>query len=351
MRWLDQHPQAGAAGVTVRDGVVVVQWKGEVPASMRRLSGAQPAEVLFVPAKYSAAELLAESARLAKANQATIATVGPSEDYSGLDVQLSSKGAAQRATINSSYPVSVTGAIDVAPARRDADTSPFWGGALIYRATSPTQGYVCGTGVSVYRGTTSGITTAWHCGTGTWTGYASGATLGTVTGTRSQAKDTQVITGSSTAGRIYTGPWDSSTSIPVYNAERPANNTGICTGGAVSGELCTQVTVRGTNMYTNITGVGSVGPGFWILSTGSNGGVQIGNVRGGDSGSPAFSYTSAGAASVKGFIVAIDGTFSTLNCRGNPNIAIGPNGFCYARSFAVNSVDALSAVGATIKVG
>jgi len=110
------------------------------------------------------------------------------------------------------------------------------------------------------------------------------------------------------------------------------------------------VFVRGTNMFANIGGVGTTGPGFWILSEGSSGNVQIGNIQPGDSGSPAYAYTSNSQASVRGLVVAVDRSFSTANCRGNPNFVPSPNG-CFARSFAVNVVDALAAVGATIKVG
>jgi hypothetical protein len=192
------------------------------------------------------------------------------------------------------------------------------------------------------------LTTAWHCGTGSWSGHSSGATIGTVT-TRSQANDTQLISGSSTDGRVYTGPWNSTTSAPVFDAERPANNTGICTSGGVTGETCPQVFVRGINMFANIGGVGTTGPGFWILSEGSTNNVQIGNIRPGESGSPAYAYTSASQASVRGLVVAVDTNFSTANCKGNP--AFVPGGPCYARSFAVNATDALASVGATIKTG
>jgi hypothetical protein len=354
MRWLDAHPRSGAGGVSVEAGTVVVPWKGPVPAEFSTLAGNQPVPVRFVDAPYSATELLTEAERVAKANQQLIADVGPRNDYSGLVVELSNSTTipADQAVqqIGSTVPVTVRGRTELSPAfSRDGDVAPFYGASLIFRFTSATAGVACSSGVAGFVGSTSVLTTAWHCGTGTWTGYASGATIGTV-GARSQAKDTQLISGASTDGRVYTGPWNSTTSTPVFDAERPANNTGICTSGGVTGEVCPQVFVRGTNMFANIGGVGTTGPGFWILSEGSSNNAQIGNIQPGDSGSPAYAYTSSSQASVRGLVVAVDTSFSTANCRGNPNFVPSING-CFARSFAVNVVDALAAVGATIKVG
>jgi hypothetical protein len=126
MRWLDAHPRSGAGGVSVEAGSVVVPWKGSVPAEFSMLAKSQPAPVQFVDAPYSAAELLAEAERVAKANQQLVADVGPRDDYSGLVVELSDPTAtpADQAVrqINSTVPVTVRGRTGLTPAfSRDGD--------------------------------------------------------------------------------------------------------------------------------------------------------------------------------------------------------------------------------------
>ena len=114
-------------------------------------------------------------------------------------------------------------------------------------------------------------------------------------GAASVSLDTELLSGSSYDPRVYTGAWNSPSSIPVYNAECPAD----------------------------------------------------GIAQGGDSGSAAYAYTSSSQASVRGLTVAVDNTFRTAQCGGNP--AFAPHMTCSARAFAVNAVDALSGLGVRIK--
>jgi hypothetical protein len=308
--------------------------------------------VRFVAARWSAAELDAMARRLAERNFDTVASVGPSADFGGLDVELKPEAAAFRAasaqsaleglSAQAAAPVRIVGTADPVVASRHSDISPYRGGALI---TGPSN---CSTGVSVSVGSTSYITTAWHCGTGTWRTWGGGRTLGP-TGARSQSRDTELIQTSSDPV-VYRGAWNAprTSGLSVYRGERPANNTRICTSGGVTGETCGETYVRGIGMYTNITGVGTVGPGFWILSQGTSGGVQIGIVQPGDSGSPAYTYVGVLSATVKGLVVAADTNFPT-QCKGNPSFSPGPR--CSARAFAVNVMDALPALNATLKLG
>ena len=76
---------------------------------------------------------------------------------------------------------------------RNADSSPWWGGARIIRAGQ----VVCSTGFSVYRGSTRYMLTAGHCGgisTSWQTGdrYGKGSVMGTETA-RDPCCDTAII--------------------------------------------------------------------------------------------------------------------------------------------------------------
>jgi hypothetical protein len=353
MRWLDAHPQAGAGGVSVDPSgeTVTVAWKGAVPQKFRDLAGSQPTRVEFVKAAFSAAELIAEAERISKAYPRLVASIGPRDDYSGLIIEVAASAgpnaAREVARIPSFAPLTIGGTVNLVPVSRNADTSPFRGGALIR-----TDVNACSTGVSVSSGGTSGITTAAHCGGGTWRGFDNGVTLGTRwSGKISTVRDTQVIQTSS-APAAYIGAWNSTSSRAVYRAERPANNTRICSNGGVTGETCqaggSGVYVRGTNKFITLSG-NSVGPGFFIVAEGICGVATCGIIQGGDSGSPAQSYASTGNLIMKGLQVAADPAFSTSECKGHPYFV--PYQPCYGRAFAVNTVDALSTLGVSIKVG
>jgi len=348
MEWIDAHPKAKVGDVSAdpTGESVTVSWKGPVPKALREVAAAQPAAVRFEAAQFSAAELMKEAERIAVNHRQTVAAVGPRHDYSGLEVELSPSAETNRVQASveedSFAPITVTRRrADPVPVSRNADTSPFYGGALIYS----TNNWLCSTGVAVSSGGTSGITTASHCGTGTWRAHDNGATLGSRwSGKNSAARDTQVIQTSS-AQRAYINAWNSGSSRLVYRAERPGNNTRICSNGGVTGQTCSSVYVRGTNRYVNLDGR-TVGPGFWILSEGTCDGIyQCGIIQGGDSGSPANSYASTGQLIMKGLQVAADANQTTAACKGHPSYAV----ICYGRAFAVNTVDALNTLGVSIK--
>jgi len=351
MRWLDQHPQAAVGGVSVNDAgtSVTVYWKGAVPAAFDAVAAAQPTPVTFKAAKFSLAQLDREASRMADANQDLVASVGPLPDYSGTGVTMSSAAVAKGKTradlktgLTADIPVTITGTANPVRASRTGDTAPFWGSSLIYSTSS---GYYCSSGASVYSGTVSYITTAAHCKAGPWYAPDSGYKVGDVVKS-SAGRDTELIGGKSYDAVIYNGPWNSSTGVAVYDSERPADGTRICVDGAITGEHCTSVNVRGINQYVPVSGAGTIGPGFWILDTQVINGVQVGVAQPGDSGSATYAYTSASQASVRGFLVAVDLNFRTAQCGGNPNFS---HFDCSSRAFAVNSVDSLSALGVRIK--
>jgi hypothetical protein len=73
----------------------------------------------------------------------------------------------------------------------------------------------------------------------------------------------------------------------------------------------------------------------------------------GDSGGPVYNYVADGRVDVRGFIDAIDPSFSTAGCSYmNPNYRGGVYpGVPSSRAFAVNVVNAFAAVGAIARVG
>ncbi|GIM73543.1 hypothetical protein Aco04nite_35770 [Winogradskya consettensis] len=166
---------------------IVLPWKGAPPAEVAQLVAEQPVPVSMLDVKYSAAELLTMAKQVADANPDTVASVGPNAMYDGLEIETASKvigpGFAEGPAadpgdlppIVSPVPFQVIGSADVVPTQRDKDASPFWGANLVKNGTS-----ACSGGVSVKVGGVSGMTTAWHCGIGTWKSHGNNKVLGTV---------------------------------------------------------------------------------------------------------------------------------------------------------------------------
>jgi hypothetical protein len=355
MRWIDAHPDSSSGGVSVDQTRVLVHWKGEVPPDLAALARGQKAPVTFLEARYSAEELRIAAKKVAQDNPDLIASVGPREDFSGLVAQTTPSAGGRlrnqsRKLVLPAIPLKLDGTATLTTAQsRDADISPFWGSALIFHRTSPSSntGFACSAGIPVHIGATSYMTTADHCGNGKWQGYASGALLGTIDKDNKDL-DTELINTNS-ASYIYKGPWNSTQAVPIYDAERPANHSKVCTSGGVTGEFCSQTSVAGIMMFANIKDVGLVGPGFWILTQDIQNNRLAGIVHGGDSGSAAYAYTANSQASVRGLVVALDESFATARCNPNPDFPSTPSEPCSARAFAVNARDANAAFGAYIK--
>lgn len=211
------------------------------------------------------------------------------------------------------------------PLSRLTDSSPFWGGA---RINTPT-GQQCTSGFAWADATYNYIMTAGHCGPngGTYsTPYPQ--TMGSVIASSLENWSTSVgteyltyfandstyrgdvslirLSGTSSAASIYTGAYNSSSSIPVREMWTGAPTAGdqFCTGGSFSGEICGwQVSSVGGS----IRGVVSFGNGVWGrgLTKASNGAGQACN-QGGDSGAPAYTVRTDGAAAGKGILDAQD---------------------------------------------
>ncbi|MFI5712964.1 hypothetical protein [Kribbella sp. NPDC051620] len=67
---------------------LVVYWKGEVPAELRRLADEQPVPVTFAPAAFSLGELMPVARRLMTDHSAILESTGPAKDFSGVSAWL-----------------------------------------------------------------------------------------------------------------------------------------------------------------------------------------------------------------------------------------------------------------------
>ncbi|WP_157519389.1 hypothetical protein [Modestobacter sp. Leaf380] len=312
---------------------------------------------------YSVEELNEEAARIG--SLPGISWVGPNADYSGLDVGVVEDASAAAietdepiVTVDSAaeslseFPVEVIEAEVLDSANRSNDSRPVNGGSLLYNAGAQ-QACTAGIGVSYANGTRFGFTTAEHCAPGAWTGWGSGAAAGSSDPSAvSRANDIRVVQASTTTNLAWIGAWNSTSSRKVYRAaSAPANGQAICTGGGVSGERCGAQYVRGTNMYATVDAARR-GPGFWILNETVSGGAQVCAAQPGDSGGPVYNYTSDGRLDVRGLISAVDPSFSTIRCAGNPSFPALPRPKSpSSRAFAVTIAPALASVGAVPRIG
>ncbi|MFC5263813.1 hypothetical protein ACFPJ1_16995 [Kribbella qitaiheensis] len=347
--WLEEHPSAaGKGGVAISDDLtkVNVYWKGTAPPDLESLATTQPAPVSFRSAAYSNNELSATSQMLIDYLPGMVTSAGPNQDWSGVVVTLKSSAPANTMTLLSSAtttPITSLGADEPEPAARNNDYAPWFGGSLI---TGP---QTCTTGVAAYAGPYSYVTTAYHCGSGTFYNYDSPrATVGAVTA-RNAAHDIQVIRTSSNYF-IWDGAWNSGTASAVYRAAAPVLNMRVWLSGGISGVPVFKRYIRFLGRYYSLgSAQPRVGPAFIFMEgiegcgTGGCGGV----FTQGDSGSPVFRYTSAGKKEVFGFMSASYGlraTFCDANKR--PGFVCG-----WARGYAVYALDAMASMGLHAKTG
>ncbi len=118
MRWLTENPDTNAGKVRILDDhkTVVVYWKGDPPAELQQIAASQPVPVTIREAIYSRAELVAAARSLMEANKGVMTSAGPSHDFSGVWITLSSKApqtalAAVRA--QSPVPIEFGGVLDI----------------------------------------------------------------------------------------------------------------------------------------------------------------------------------------------------------------------------------------------
>jgi hypothetical protein len=303
---------------------VQVYWAGVVPAHVRSAADATGVPVSFRSARFTHTELVSEAKRMATADG--VVTTAPRADGSGLTVTVrATLGPAGRARLASltRMPLTVEVGTGVQAAfSRQADTPPFWGGA---RYTTAVGG--CTTGFSLKHPTQPDFysITAAHCGVENGavnvpgqpspTGY-SFAVL--------PCRDTMAIGffAGPVEPRIYTGPFDSATSVHVAGATPDFVGDLIVTGGASSGEHF-NVPVQAVDVFTPVGGISCdvVGP---LTRAGLSGDQCV--VAPGDSGGPVYSYLTDKDVLGRGTITA--GNLGSANCPGvSP---IGANTVYYA---------------------
>ncbi|MET9311726.1 hypothetical protein ABZX12_07885 [Kribbella sp. NPDC003505] len=127
MQWLTENPDtnAGSVRILADHKTVVVYWKGDPPAELQQVVASQPVPVTIRKAAYSRAELVAGARSLMDANKGVLTSAGPSHDFSGVGITLSSKApqtalAAVRA--QSAVPIEFRGVLDVTYGRPSSRT-------------------------------------------------------------------------------------------------------------------------------------------------------------------------------------------------------------------------------------
>jgi hypothetical protein len=232
-----------------------------------------------------------------------IVSAAPKVDGTGLDVTVLS-GQHPSLLNSSALPVTVsTGQRPQGMFTRQADTPQFWGGA---RYNSPVGG--CSTGFAVSVGGIARDLSAGHCGTAPQTVSIPGQPnpTGTIV-SDNKPRDTLLINFSGgVSGRIYTGAFNSASSVGVGGAANDFVGNLVCTGGASSGEHC-GITVRVVDEFVNVGYI--IGP-----ETRASYPSATCAVAPGDSGGPAYSYRADGRIDARGTISA--GITGTATCPG-----------------------------------
>ncbi|MEO3744107.1 hypothetical protein [Plantactinospora sp. B5E13] len=334
----------GFAGVAVDIPArqVILYWKGDVPASLT--TGAMMAKgvrLATVSVPYSLAELDREARRIAEQNQATVASVAPRTDFTGLTVALdraASAGLATSSAIASEIPLTFTTTSRPEPAvNRWADEVPYWSGNAIERPAGTGRVYRCSTAFAARTTTNQNVmVTSNHCGTFAEWDTPGGWRVGT-SGRGHAPLDSMLISGSYYDLNMYVGDYQSNTGVPIYGAGNPALNSWVFASGSHSG--ASVVGVGAVNVYINLNGVGTVGPGFYTVNT--DGVASIGQ---GDSGGPVAQAVAAnGGTAIYGRGVITAGTPSTTGaCQGVQNRQ------CYTQAFHVNIYDIMAYWGIMI---
>jgi len=197
---------------------------------------------------------------------------------------------------------------------RDADNSPFYGGAKINDCTS---------GFSWHSGSTEMMLTAGHCYPSGGSVSTSASSMGSVrssseenwtngTGTVLMTDETShrgdlalVRLGAqkSSTNRIYRGGAGSTSGATVAGkwSRSPVRTDQYCTGGRVSGEQCGwRVVVDAPGLYY-YNGSGETARKVWR-------GTKRGHcIQGGDSGGPVYTVNSNGSVAAKGIISGVTG--------------------------------------------
>ncbi|GAB3854935.1 hypothetical protein GCM10029963_48740 [Micromonospora andamanensis] len=337
---------AGFAGVAIDVATrqVTLYWKGVAPAPfIAGLTKANGVRMRTVSVPYSLAELDSEARRIAQQNPSTVASVGPRADFTGLSVAVDRAAPSARvasAAITSAIPLSFTTSSRTEPASRWADVTPYWSGNAIERPAGIGRVYRCST---AFAGKTTSdhsvMVTSYHCGANAeWKSPNSGWIVGNSNAGQASI-DSMLISGSHYEGNMYVGDVNSNQGVPVYGAGNPALNSWVFASGSHSGASVVQV--ASVNTYINLSGIGTVGPGFHTVNT--DGVASIGQ---GDSGGPiAQAVSVTGGTAIYGRGVITGGTPTTEGpCQGVQSSGRQ----CWRQTFHVNIYEVMARWGIMI---
>ncbi|MEV8326627.1 hypothetical protein [Kitasatospora sp. NPDC056731] len=338
----------GFSEVEVDPGVnrITLHWKGELSDTVHGVLQDLPKDVSVqvVPAKYSKAELHAAREKLlsngkpipiAAKRPSHINSIGPSLDGSGLDLgyETDDERAPEMQAVLPPLPAeeltpqveAIASAIAgvevharhqamVVDLTRGEDSEPWYGGAGIHQ---PAGGTICSTGFGVYKPSAQGknfVTTAWHCGAGSYETWYSHQYMGYANeGDGNAADDTIGIIprdSQHSGGYVYGGPWNESSGYALQVSGFGGNNVGdyVCHSAANSGAHCG---LRVLQVDRQIQGPNKVWRKFadQVVQTDPND-IAAAN---GDSGGPVVTELGGGKLQARGTITSLE---KETNCGG-----------------------------------
>jgi hypothetical protein len=286
-----------------------VYWKGAVPAAVRGISADLDVPVTVLPAKYTHRELVKQARRLADDPQ--LAAVAPEPDGSGLTATVTERvplSERTRLRARSTVPMKIeVGLPPQAVAGRQADTQNYWGGS---RYNSPLGS--CTNGLPIRFGNSFHMITAGHCGNDGNAANIPGQASPTGTFfSRSACRDTALIDyRNALQTRVYTGPFDSSSSVEVLGATPDFVGNLVVTSGASSGEHL-NVRVEAIDVFTGVGGIACTPVGPLTRASGATSTTCV--VAPGDSGGPVYAYVGTNVVA-RGTITA--GNVGSATCPG-----------------------------------
>ncbi|MGW3046178.1 trypsin-like serine protease [Kitasatospora sp. NPDC001159] len=323
---------------------ITLHWKGELPDAVRGVLQDLPkgVSVQVVPAKYSKAELHAAREKLlsngkpiplAAKRASHISSIGPSLDGSGLDLgyeaddervpgALLAPLSTEELTPQVEAIASAVAGVEVharhqktvVDLSRGADSEPWYGGAGVLTP----GGTICSTGFGVYKPADmykSLVTTAWHCGAGSYNTWYSQQYMGYANeGDGNAADDTIGIVprdSQKSGGYVYTLAWNEPSDYAMQVSGSGGNNVGdyVCQSAANSGAHCN---IRVAQVDRQIMGPNGVWRKFAdeAVQTDPNN-IAAAN---GDSGGPVFVTSDNGTKiQARGTITSLE---SEQDCAG-----------------------------------
>jgi hypothetical protein len=350
---------AGIAGLVVdpANRAINLYWHGDLPAAVSQqvsAAGATGIGVHVTQAPYTRSQLLSETQRLAALSTAQstskgahVVSVSPMPDGSGLDVGMSgvpanvSAAQASQLVPYLASTVRFTVAGDVSPVAdtRQADTPPFWGGALIVQGNTACS---TGFGVTGNNGAATYILTAAHCGEGAWTTGAGDAVGNTIPAGVDWGHDGELILTSAGSG-VYDGDSIAGGNQffkTVVGASASHVGDSLCTSGSFSGAVCGITVVRINEALTV--------DGHAMTLVRAEQGGHVGASGNGDSGGPVFSLANNNANDVaRGTLTAHDSN-TNVPCQGVPTDA---NRTCGWRFWYPDITLQANAIGFHVNVG